>query len=66
MEGGGGVETRGRGIKVICHLILRSTWFFLLTSSLPGGLVPAVISPRRGRVGFLFLFFCDGGGDGAV
>lgn len=29
-EGGVGVETRGRGIKVICHLILRSTWAFFI------------------------------------
>ena len=45
--GGGwwvGVQSRGRGIKVIRHLILQSTSGFLLTSSLPWGLVLAVVS----------------------
>ena len=52
-EGGVGVETRGRGIKVICHLILWSTWGFLLTSCLPGGLV--LLWKVREEVGLVFL-----------
>lgn len=53
------METRGRGIKVICHLILWSPGFFinLLTS---WGFGAAVEGSRRCRVGFpppFFLFF---------
>lgn len=59
------VEWRGRGIKVIRHLIffffflsLRSTWGSLLTSSLPGVMELAAAGSRRGRrTGFPPPFF---------
>lgn len=50
---GVGVETRGRGIKVIRHLILRSTWGFLLTSSFPEGLVLTAACSSGGWASFL-------------
>lgn len=51
-------EARGRGIKVIRHLILRSAWGFSLTSSLSGGLVLAAVSFSRGQIGFPPPSFC--------
>lgn len=58
------METRGRGIKVICHLILRSTWGFLLTSSLPG--VCPWFARRSDWFSSHFSFSFKGEYDGAV
>lgn len=53
MCGRGGSRDEGRGIKVIRHLILRSTWGFLLTSSFPEGLVLTAARSSGGWASFL-------------
>lgn len=57
-------ETRGRGIKVIRHLILRSAWGFFINLFSSWGLVFAAVGLSRGWIGFplppFFWFFLKG------